>query len=191
MIQTYTIIAIVGFALAAVLAVTAIIMFFALHIKQVHDDLTGKTAARSIVAIRSRAKTRARKEPHAAQRLGWEHEPSSAELAGFAQAVEMPFLQDDKDATTMFSFGSDSGSEGATTMISLNTDSEDESATTMISTDAYSEDEGKPTMFSFGADSDNESATAMLASPDIYDVDEAPTAFLGGMDVAPFPGGVR
>lgn len=191
MIQTYTIIAIVGFALAAVLAVTAIVMFFALHIKQVRDDLTGKTAARSIVAIRSRAKTRARKEPHAAQRLGWEHEPSSAELAGFAQAAEMPFSQDDEDATTMFSFGNDSDNEDATTMISIDADSEDEGATTMISPDVYSENEGETTMFSFGADSDDEGTTGTLVSPEVYDVDEAPTTFLGGMPAEPFPGGVR
>lgn len=170
MIQTYTIIAIVGFALAAVLAITAIIMFFALHIKQVHDDLTGKTAARSIVAIRSRAKTRARKELTAAQRLGWEHEPSSAELAGFAQSVEAPFIQEDEDE------------EGATAMLSIEAN--------------FSNDEAATSLFAEEVDfADDEEATTMFVSPQVadynYDEDEAPTVFLGGMDAEPFPGGAR
>lgn len=77
MSQTYTIVAIVGFSLAALLILIALIMFFTLHIKQVRDDLTGKTATRSIAEIRARAKTRKRTTTQAAKRYGWEKEALS------------------------------------------------------------------------------------------------------------------
>ena len=86
MIQTYTIMAVAGFSLAAVFAVAAVALFFALRIREVRDDLTGRTAARSIAEIRSRAKTRKRPAPAAAKGLGWETEMSTDDLADFASA---------------------------------------------------------------------------------------------------------
>lgn len=78
--MTYFTIAIVGFALAAVLIAVAAIMFFTFDIRAIRDELTGKTAARSIAEIRSRAKTRKRTQSLAAKNLGWNEEISSAAL---------------------------------------------------------------------------------------------------------------
>lgn len=130
MSQTYTIIAIVGFALAAVCAVAAVAMFFALHIKQVHDDLTGKTAARSIAEIRSRAKTRKRTST-AAKNLGWDGKVSSAALDAFALDEDARPTNDllgdegdDEPATTML---------GGASVVETMDDDDDEPATSLLS----------------------------------------------------------
>ncbi len=79
MSSVFNIVAIIGFACAAVLIIVAVVLFFTWHIKQVRDDLTGKTATRSIAEIRSRAKTRKRASSQAAKNYGWEKEDISTD----------------------------------------------------------------------------------------------------------------
>lgn len=130
MIQTYTFISIIGFSLAVVLALVALIMFFALHIKQVRDDLTGKTAARAIAETRARAKTRKRSSTQAAAKYGWAKSGvSSDDLKAVAR--------DDETKTTMLEQGEDEtimlveGDEGITTIL----DQDEETETSILSSD--------------------------------------------------------
>lgn len=120
MSQAFTILAIVGFSLAAVLSSIAIVMFFKLDIKQVHDDLTGKTATRSIAEIRARAKTRRRTVSDAGKRLGW----GSSEPVGMPSG---PLKSRTSDSAT-----EDIGAEGAATTF-LAEDPEGEEGTTVLS----------------------------------------------------------
>lgn len=50
--ETYGMIATAGYALALALAAAAIVMFFVLHIREVRDELTGKSARRAIEEMR-------------------------------------------------------------------------------------------------------------------------------------------
>lgn len=50
--NTWLIVAIAGFAVAGAAAVTAAVLFFVLHIRSVIGDLSGKTVAREIKAMR-------------------------------------------------------------------------------------------------------------------------------------------
>ena len=135
MSETYTIIAIVGFAAAVVLAVPAAIMFFALRIRQVRDSLTGRTAARSIAETRSRAQGRKRTASDAAKRLGWDQEATSGVLETFADAEAGRSTNDlhpaSESATTVLS-GAPEGTgdgEGATTMLAPDREGEEPGAT--------------------------------------------------------------
>ena len=129
MIQTFDIVAVVGFSLAAVLAACAVVMFFALRIKDVRDELTGKTAARSIAEIRSRAKTRKHSASQAAQRLGWSAGVSSGDLSDFADAEAWRDTAEFPDGAHAASALDD---EGATTFLS-----DDEGGTTVLAGDGW------------------------------------------------------
>lgn len=50
--DTWLIVAIVGFVVAGVAVITATVLFFVLHIRSVIGDLSGKTVAREIKAMR-------------------------------------------------------------------------------------------------------------------------------------------
>lgn len=139
MSQTYFIIAIVGFSLAVLLVLVAVIMFFTLHIKQVRDDLTGKTAARAIAETRARAKTRKRTTTQAVKKYGWEKDiistddleassrPSSAGESDNDEAVtSMLSLDDDETETSLL----DADEEGETTCLA---EDEEEGETTVLS----------------------------------------------------------
>lgn len=168
MIQTFNIVAVVGFSLAAVLAAGAVVMFFALHVKEVRDELTGKTAARSIAEIRSRAKTRKRTASQAAQRLGWSAGVSSGDLSDFADAeawrdtAELPdgargaAAVEDEVATTFLS-----DDEGGTAVLAG-----DGPATTLLAGDAHDADDPQD-------DEDDGPATTLLSHDDA-------TASMGG-----------
>ena len=129
MIQTFNIVAVVGFSLAAVLAACAVVMFFALRVKDVRDELTGKTAARSIAEIRSRAKTRKRSASQAAQRLGWSAGVSSGDLSDFADAEAWRDTAELPDGARAASALDE---EGATTFLS-----DDEGGTTVLAGDGW------------------------------------------------------
>ena len=150
MIQTFSIVAVAGFSLAAVLAAGAVVMFFALHVKEVRDELTGKTAARSIAEIRSRAKTRKRCAG-----------VSSGDLSDFADAeawrdtAELPddargaAAVEDEGATTFLS-----DDEGGTTVLA-----DDGPATTLLAGDAHDADDQQD-------DEDDGPATTLLSHDD-------------------------
>lgn len=58
--NTWGVLAVVGYATAAVLAAIAVILFFTLHIRSVRDDLTGRTAQRAIASLRDGKASRSR-----------------------------------------------------------------------------------------------------------------------------------
>lgn len=52
MTETFGMVATIGYSLAVVFAVIAVIFFFTQHVKTVHDELTGRTAQREIAEMR-------------------------------------------------------------------------------------------------------------------------------------------
>lgn len=162
MSQTFTIIAIVGFSLAVVLIVVAVAMFFKLNIKQVRDDLTGKTATRSIAEIRARTKSRKRISTEAGKKLGWDSsEPikvPSGPLKTYATGVSTADMHDEEAATTLLSLTYEGEEE--TTILGGLADSDGESATTFLFNE--SDDEGATTVLSY--DDSGEEETTLLGS---------------------------
>lgn len=170
MSQTYTILAIVGFSVAALLILVAVIMFFTLHIKQVRDDLTGKTATRSIAEIRSRAKTRKRTATQAAKRYGWEKDEIStdalkaaAEGGGTRAARNTGPTEEDEVATTVLEADLSSEDEVSTTVLDSGLD-EDELSTTILDSEE-NDDEVGTTILSFDEDDDVISTTILSDEP--------------------------
>lgn len=51
--ETFGLIAVIGYSLAGVFAVVSVIIFVTQHIRQVRNDLTGRTAARAIAQLRA------------------------------------------------------------------------------------------------------------------------------------------
>ncbi len=135
MSQAFTILAIIGFSLAAVLVIVAVVMFFKLNIKQVHDDLTGKTATRSIAEIRARAKTRKRTVSEAGKKLGWDSsEPikiPSGPLKSYATDKVTADIGTEEHATTLLA--EDREGEQETTVLSGMHDEGGEEGTTILS----------------------------------------------------------
>lgn len=139
MIQTFTIIAIVGFSLAAVLVVVALVIFFKLNIVQVRNDLTGKTATRSVAEIRARAKTRKRSSSEAGKKLGWEISGPIKVPSGPLKSHTSDVLTGDpltEESLTTPLFDED---ETETTILSL--DDEFETETTILVQDDLDEEE--------------------------------------------------
>lgn len=58
--EAFGMLAVIAYSLAAVFAVVAVIVFFTQHIRQVHDDLTGRTAQRAIADLRSGSVSRSK-----------------------------------------------------------------------------------------------------------------------------------
>lgn len=165
MSQAFTILAIVGFSLAAVLVVVAVIMYVKLNIRAVRNDLTGKTATRSIAEIRARTKSRKRTTSEAGKRLGWESsEPlkvPSGPLKSYVTGVATKDIDEAEQAAPLLA--DDADSEGETTTLTPTQApliEEDESATTVLAN--ADEEEGATTVLA-GMD-EEEGATTLLSN---------------------------
>ncbi|MCL2826612.1 MAG: hypothetical protein FWD72_04325, partial [Eggerthellaceae bacterium] len=174
MIHVFNIIAIVGFALSAVLLIAAAVIYQTKKIRQVRDDLTGKTAARSIAEIRLRAKKHKHTTTQAAKRYGWEKDeiPSGA-LSSFARiggTAAGPASArtgggagrgDEHVQTSVLAKGS--GDEYAqTTELASGSDDDEYSQTTVLA-DAASGDELNQTTVLVGEQGEEGTQTTVLA----------------------------
>ncbi len=162
--------AIICYSLAAVCVAIAVILFFVLHIRDVCDDLTGRTAQRAIAQLRSGSSNRSKffggEERGAAAKNAGKRRSSlqkdssgSLKLRHFSNEDNIPTAHMDEDAaaTTMLGAQADEADAMPTTMLGAADGtveapcSEDDMATTMLSAS--------------GADPEDSLSTTMLSAP--------------------------
>ncbi|WP_130810263.1 hypothetical protein [Olsenella sp. Marseille-P4559] len=145
----------VGYVLAALLALVAVILFFTLHIRSVRDELTGRTAAAAIAQMRGMTWAARRRREAVARRLtadgtGAPEGEGSGSL--HLRMVDVPGRKAgdtagpartaDEAVTTMLASGhdgEDEGDEAMTTTLSLGADGGDEDMTVVVTDGAPAE----------------------------------------------------
>ncbi|WP_282742028.1 hypothetical protein [Olsenella uli] len=147
-----------GFVLAGLLVLVAVILFFALHIPSVRNELTGRTAAAAIAQMRSMTwATRRHRETVARQLTADGTDAPEGEGSGSLHLrVMTPQLgrgeattaEMDEAVTTLVTPAHDAVDEAVTTLVTPARDAVDEAVTTLMeagaeSTGAWSADESK------------------------------------------------
>lgn len=132
-----------GFVLAGLLVLVAVILFFALHIPSVRNELTGRTAAAAIAQMRSMTwATRRHRETVARQLTADGTDAPEGEGSGSLHLRVMTPQLGRGEATTA------EMDEAVTTLVTPARDAVDEAVTTLMeagaeSTGAWSADESK------------------------------------------------
>ena len=132
-----------GFVLAGLLVLVAVILFFALHIPSVRNELTGRTAAAAIAQMRSMTWATRRHRETVARRLTADgtDAPEGEGSGSLHLRVMTPQLGREEATTAEMD-------EAVTTLVTPARDAVDEAVTTLIeagaeSTGAWSADESK------------------------------------------------
>lgn len=132
-----------GFVLAGLLVLVAVILFFALHIPSVRNELTGRTAAAAIAQMRSMTWATRRHRETVARRLTADgtDAPEGEGSGSLHLRVMTPQLGRGEATTAEMD-------EAVTTLVTPARDAVDEAVTTLIeagaeSTGAWSADESK------------------------------------------------
>lgn len=128
--NTWFYIGIVSFVIAAAFAILSVILFFKLNIKDVLNDLTGKTAVVGIQSIREETKSKEKKRFTASVNTAVVNNKITETLRTIGDETATSLLQEgDESATTMLQQGDESvttllqqGEESVTTLL----ESEDE-----------------------------------------------------------------
>ena len=134
--NTWFYIGIVSFVIAAAFAILSVILFFKLNIKEVLNDLTGKTAAVGIQSIREETKSKEKKRFTASVNTAVVNNKITETLRTIGDETATSLLQEgDESATTLLQLGDESsttllqqGDESVTTLLQEG----DESATTLL-----------------------------------------------------------
>lgn len=194
--EAFGMMATVGYALAAVFAALSVAIYITQHIKQVRDDLTGRTAERAIARLRDGSASRSRffgGESRAASSKDAAARRAPGEGSGSLRLRRVDVGAPEKPT------GAVAAEEAATTMLSSSgTDAigEAESATTLLSPAADATAEGgekaPETPAATGEasgranDEGSEAATTLLsaAEDDEEDEDERGTVLLSKGDDA-------
>ncbi len=112
----------VALALCLVLALAAVVLFFTLHIREVRDELTGRTAERAIAQIRQTTWSERRMRESAARRVLGDGSMPSDETS--SMRVRSAYGPEDRTTVT-------AASEDATTIVG-DAGSPSEDATTIV-----------------------------------------------------------
>lgn len=164
--NTWFYIGIVSFVIAVAFAILSVILFFKLNIKEVLNDLTGKTAAVGIQSIREETKSKEKKRFTASVNTAVVNNKITETLRTIGDETATSLLQEgDESATTMLQLGDESsttllqqGDESVTTLLQEG----DESVTTLL----QEGDESATTLLQQG----EESVTTLLEPEDEKEV---------------------